>query len=412
MNNNQEFINRKIKEFVRKYYLNKLLKGAILFILITLLVFIVYAVMEYFSYFSSTVRTILFYSYLALFATTFVFYILIPLCKIFGLGKQLTKAQIADIIGKHFPEIDDKLLNIFQLEEMISSGDYKSLELIAAAVDTKIELIKPFPFVKAIPFKRTKKYVKWAIIPILLFVLIFSTKSEIFTASSQRIVHYQQHFEKPAPYHFVVTNPSLQVFQNEEFTLNVKVTGEETPDALFIAIGQKKYQLSKNSNTEFSYVFKNLQQNTDFYIYTDEVSSAPFTLKVLPKPITISFSMLLHYPAYLNKNDEVIDNNGDVVVPDGTHIMWSVYTKNTEQLLFILPDKINTITSSDDIYKTSLIARCSFAYSIVNNNRYCVGKDTLKHAITIIADQYPEIVVESQKDSLFDDRIYFKGNIK
>ena len=43
MNNNQEFIRQKIKEFVRKYYLNKLLRGAIFFVFITLLVFIVMA---------------------------------------------------------------------------------------------------------------------------------------------------------------------------------------------------------------------------------------------------------------------------------------------------------------------------------------------------------------------------------
>ena len=116
--NNETFIQEKVREFVRKYYANKLLRGALLFVFITLMVFITYAVLEYFSYFNGTVRTVLFYSYIALFAFTFVFYLLIPLLKIFGIGKQLTKEQIADIIGKFFPEIDDKLLNIFQLEMM------------------------------------------------------------------------------------------------------------------------------------------------------------------------------------------------------------------------------------------------------------------------------------------------------
>ena len=108
MNNNQEYIRQKIKEFVRKYYLNKLLRGAIFFVFITLLVFIIYSVLEYFSYFSTTVRTVLFYSYIALFLLTFVFYILIPVAKILGLGKQLTKEQIANIIGKHFPRSEER----------------------------------------------------------------------------------------------------------------------------------------------------------------------------------------------------------------------------------------------------------------------------------------------------------------
>ena len=100
---------------------------------------------------------------------------------IIDMGKQLTNEQIAEIIGKHFPQIDDKLLNIFQLEQMIESGDYASLELLSKAIDTKIDTIKPFQFNKAIPFKKTAKYIKWALIPILLFIVIFAVKSEVFT---------------------------------------------------------------------------------------------------------------------------------------------------------------------------------------------------------------------------------------
>ena len=78
MNSGIAYIHEKVREFVRKYYLNQLLRGALLFIFITLLVFITYAVLEYFSYFNSTVRTILFFSYIALFLVTLVVYIAIP----------------------------------------------------------------------------------------------------------------------------------------------------------------------------------------------------------------------------------------------------------------------------------------------------------------------------------------------
>ena len=412
MNNNQEFIKQKIKEFVRKYYLNKLLRGAIFFVFITLLVFIIYSVLEYFSYFSTTVRSVLFYSYIALFLLTFVFYILIPVAKILGLGKQLTKEQIAAIIGKHFPEIDDKLLNIFQLEMMAEEGDYKSLELISAAIDTKIDDIKPFKFTAAIPFRNTAKYLKWGLIPVFLFILIFVVKNEVFTESPKRIVNHDVVYEKPAPYHFEIQNSDLQTFQNEEFTLNVKVDGDELPTTVYIAYGNKNFQLSKTEKSEFSYTFKNLQADTKFSVYTEEVTSPEFVLKVLPKPVILSFSMTLHYPAYLNKNDEVIDNNGDATVPDGTTVTWAFYTRNTDHLSFILPDKTNEITAEKDVYKVSYVARTSFPYAIVNRNQYCSSRDTLKHNLNIIPDQYPEIMVESQADSVLPDRIYFKGNIK
>lgn len=411
MTSNQEFIRQKINEFVRKYYLNKLLRGGMIFLIITLMVFITYALLEYFSYFNSTVRTILFFSYLTIFALTFVFYVLIPLLKIFGIGKQLTATQIAEIIGKHFPEIDDKLLNLFQLEAMKESGDCKSAEILAAAIDTKIEKIKPFPFVKAIPFQRTRKYIKWALIPVLLFIIICSVRSEIFTQSTKRIVHYDQFYAKPAPYSFEIQNDKLSTFQNEEFVLRVKVNGTETPEAAYIDLGGRKYQLSKTDNIHFSYTFKNLQGDTKFRIYTDEVTTDDYTLTVLPKPVIVSFAMTLHYPAYLHKNDETIDNNGDATIPDGTQITWAFYTRNTDHLQFILGDEKQSLKSDKGVFRVSKIIRTSFDYAINNNNQFCVSTDTLKHSINIVPDQYPDISVVSQNDSLLPDRIYFKGTI-
>lgn len=411
MTNNEEIIRQKIKEFVRKYYLNRLLRGALIFIIITLMVFITYALLEYFSYFNTTVRTVLFFSYLAIFIATLIFYILIPLLKIFGVGKQLTATQIAEIIGKHFPEIDDKLLNLFQLESMREKGECKSAELITAAIDTKIEKIKPFPFVKAIPFKNTRRYIKWALIPILLCIVIFSVRSEIFTQSTERIVHYDKFYAKPAPYSFEIQNDTLTTFQNEDFVLQVKIKGDETPDALYIDLAGRKYQMTKTDNIHFTYTFKNPQGDTQFHLFTDETSSPDYTLSVLPKPVIVSFAMILHYPAYLHKNDETIDNNGDATIPDGTQVTWAFYTRNTSQLQFILEDEKEPLRAEKGIFKVTKTVRNSFSYAITNKNKFCASTDTLKHNINVVPDQYPDISVVSQADSLLPDRIYFKGTI-
>jgi hypothetical protein len=117
--------------------------------MVTLLTFIIYALLEYFAYFNTTVRAILFYSYLLLFGLTFVFYVVIPILKIMGLGKQISKEKVAAIVGKHFPEIDDKLLNILQLEHLMAAGNFKSL-ICSWRQLIPIEKIKPFfvrPFV-------------------------------------------------------------------------------------------------------------------------------------------------------------------------------------------------------------------------------------------------------------------------
>ena len=412
MTTNRIFIHQKIKEFVKKYYLNKLYKGALFFVMITLCAFIAFAFLEYFSYLNSITRAVLFYAYLALFLATIAIYVAYPLLKMAGLGKTLSATAVSKIIGKHFPEIDDKLLNVIQLEAQIEARNYKSLDLLNAAIDTKIDMLKPFAFVKAIPFKKSTRFMRWAMIPVLLFCIIFSTKSEIFTESTQRIVQYQHHFEKPAPYKIEVVNKTLVALQNEDFTLNIKITGEIVPNEVFIVYDKRYYKCTKLSNTEFSYTLNNVQREIKFQLQTDEVTTSVYTLNVLPKPVIVSYIMELNYPSYLNKNRETVENNGDATVPEGTRITWKFYTKNTNQIDFLFQEKEEILTPEKEVFTYSHTARESFYYATVSKNNYFVSPDTLSYNIQVIKDLYPEISTQSQTDSLFADRVYFKGIIK
>jgi hypothetical protein len=122
--------------------------------------------------------------------------------------------------------------------------------------------------------------------------------------------------------------------------------------------------------------------------------------------------MELDYPSYLNKNKEIIENNGDATVPEGTRITWKFYTKNTDQIDFILQDKEEILIPEREMFTLSHTARESFHYATITKNQYFVSPDTLSYNIQVIRDLHPEIGVQSQADSLFADRIYFKGNIR
>lgn len=407
-----QILNDKIRHFLKKFYLNKLYKGIIFFVLILLFTFIAFSLFEYFSYSNSVVRTVLFYSFIALAAITAVFSIIIPALKIAGLGKQLSNEEVARIIGKHFNQIDDKLLNLFELQKQLEKGDYASYDILLAAIDSKVDNLKTYSFVQAIPVKKTKKIALWALLPIALFLLLFSIKKELFTEPTKRIVNYSENYEKPAPYYFSVLNDSLKAFQYEDYTVNIRVDGKEIPEEVFIKYKDHNYKCVKNSNTDFSYTFTNLQKSTDFQIVTDEVQSVPYNIEVLPKPVMLGFNISLNYPSYLNKPDEVLENVTNLTVPEGTKITWNFITSNSENLILIVDDHEKTISSEKDNYLVNVVAKNSFTYSVLNKNKYMTGKDTLTDEVVVVKDMYPDIYVQSQMDSAYNDRIYFKGNIR
>ena len=407
-----QILNDKIREFLRKYYLNKLYKGIIFFVIVLLATFIAFSLFEYFSYSNTVIRSVLFFSFIALAVGIGIAYILIPALKIGGLGKQLTNEEVAKIIGDHFEQIDDKLLNLFELQKQMERGDYVSYDLLSAAIDNKIDSFRAYSFVQAIPVGKTKRFALWMLLPIAIFLLLFSIKKELFTESTKRIVHYSEVYEKPAPYSFVITNDSLKAFQYEDYTVNVKVEGSEVPDEVYIKYKNRNYKCQKNANSEFSYTFSNLQQNTEFQINTDEVTSTVYEIEVLPKPVMLGFSMSMHYPSYLNKPDEVLENVSNVTVPEGTKITWNFITRNSENLILIVDENKKEISSEKDNYLVTVTANNSFTYSILNKNKFMMGKDTLTDEVTVIKDMYPDIYVQSQQDSAYHDRVYFKGNIK
>ena len=91
-------------------------------------------------------------------------FVIFPLLQLFKVGKIISHKQAAKIIGLYFSEIEDKLLNILELEEMSASDN----ALVTASIDQKILAIKPVQFNSAIDLSENKKHVKWLITPLLI----------------------------------------------------------------------------------------------------------------------------------------------------------------------------------------------------------------------------------------------------
>ena len=78
-------IQSKLEGFIKKYYTNELIKGAILFFAIGLLYFLCTLFIEYVLWLNSTFRTILFWLFIGVELALIVKFIAIPIAKLFKL---------------------------------------------------------------------------------------------------------------------------------------------------------------------------------------------------------------------------------------------------------------------------------------------------------------------------------------
>src|SRR5690606_22619135 len=155
---------------------------------------------------------------LALFAKFIAF----PLAKLFKLQKGINYEEASQIIGNHFPEVNDKLLNVLQLNHNTSQS-----ELLVASIEQKSSELSPIPCKVAINFIKITKYLKYTAIPIANLLISYVTgQINWFSDSYERVVNYQTAYEPPAPVQFFVANDDMHAIENKAFNLIVNTGGD------------------------------------------------------------------------------------------------------------------------------------------------------------------------------------------
>jgi hypothetical protein len=162
---------QKLDEFIRKFYKNKLLKGSIYESCILLSAFLTVVLVEYFGEFNTIVRAILSFGFLIATLSVSIFYIGIPLLKLNKIGKIISYQQAAGIIGSHFSNVQDKLLNVLQLQNNLAANG--SAELLLAGIHQKIKELQPVVFTRAVDLNENRKYLFYILPLVFLTAGIF-----------------------------------------------------------------------------------------------------------------------------------------------------------------------------------------------------------------------------------------------
>lgn len=385
----------KLEAFIKKFYTNEIIKGALLFVGIGLLYFILTLLVEHFLWLSTTGRSILFWLFIGVELFLLSKFILFPAFKLFKLQKGIDYTEASKIIGNHFSEVGDKLLNFLQL-----SGSAQQTELLLASIDQKADALQPIPFTNAVDFKKNKKYLPYALIPVLIFVLFYITgNSSIINNSFNRVVHYETAYTPPAPFSFFVVNKSLQVEQNKPFTLRVMTKGNVMPEQVRLHFNDESYFLESSENGQFEYTFSSVPSNISFYLEANDVQSKEYTLSVIDVPTITSFDMVLTFPSYLKMPSETIKGNGNAIVPEGTRVTWKINSKSTVNINLIT-DKSEPFAKDKESFSLTKSIRSDFNYQIATSNTNVKNYETLGYSITTTKDQYPSINASVAPDSL------------
>ena len=406
-------LRQKLDAFIRKYYQNKLIRGGIYASGLLLMLLLVLLLGEWFGQFGVGLRTVLFYSWWVAFMSVTAVYILMPLSKLLRIGSVITDEAAAQIIGKHFPEVADKLLNTLQLQAKAVEEVGGSQALLLASIEQRTQSLSPIPFVQAVNLTENKRYAWLALVPLALLVGIWTSFPSALGDAVHKLVQHRQYFEKPMPYSIRILNSRLQGVQGTDATISVEVNGATLPEALFLQLREDEIKMDKANKQHFNYTVHNLQESFTFTFMADGHRTKPYTFKVIPNPSLVSFEVALEPPPYTQKPKENLANVGDVTVPAGSRITWKL--KATHADLLLLDDGKNTQTINkigESTFQLSQRYLEPQAFSIRPANQWIRAAEALPFHVNIIPDQFPTVQVEERMDSLSPLMRFFRVEIK
>ncbi|NQV01933.1 MAG: hypothetical protein HQ542_04770, partial [Bacteroidia bacterium] len=387
-------------------------RGALLTVGVLAGIYLLFVILESLFRFDSIVRTILFFMFLGIGAVSITVWILKPTLAYFHLGHRISYEEAASIIGQHFSEIQDKLLNALQLIHLRERKEM-DIDLLLASIDQKIKNLKVFQFTLVINYKRNLRYLKITIPPIAVILLALFISPAFISEPTRRIVNYNSAFEIPSLFNIEILNDDLLAFQQEDFELWIQLRGEEIPSDPYIHTEGYTYKMKRASPTEFSFLFKSLQRETAFRISANRFLSNEYMIKVFPRPIILSFTVVLTFPKYTGRINEELENTGDIVVPKGTNVEWRWITKDVETLhLRMLDQEIKLKKEGSNLFIFNKRCTSSGSYTIRPENEYSSSTDSLFYRIICLEDGYPSIITDVHTDPVLQSGLFFNGSVK
>jgi hypothetical protein len=410
MSDKEKILFKQINAFKRKYFLNLALKGLMIVFSALIILFIIINTLEYTFQFGTLVRAFLFFFFLGIGITLFINYIIMPAIKLTKLDKAMGDEIAAKQIGQFFPIISDKLLNIIQLRNNISS----SSQLIEAGISQKLNSLPTTNYDSAITFKSNNRFLPWLIIPVFVVIMLILIEPEVLTTSTTRITNFNTEFVPKAPFDFNITNKTLLAFKNEDFKIALRLEGAVVPENVYLIADGRKIKMLNENDGSFSQTLKKIQKSKAIEFEAAGYNSQSSKITVVSRPDLRNFSMYLQYPIYLNKKNDRITNIGDANVPEGTKINWQFFTLDTDSIFLRFSSDLDSVwiqSTDNQLFKYNKTLKTSSDYQLLLSNTYSYNKDPITYSIDVIKDEYPKIENSIYNDTTFYSFISLSGNI-
>lgn len=397
-----------LERFIRKYYTNQLLRGTLLFLAIGFGIAVLLFLVAGLNDFGKGLRTVLFYALVIAEAVILFRLIAVPIFGIVGLKRGLTAKQAATIVGAHFPEVGDKLLNFMELDAVSDKNP-----VMVAAINQKIAGLRVVPFDGAVDHKRALRYARF-LVPVFFgfFALWAFGQLPVLRAGGQRLVNHQTEFLPVAPFEVAVRGLELPHLAGEDLNIEVELRGLSIPEEVVLIVGNSRLMTVGSSAYNFNHTFRNIDNGFSFYIEAAGFSFGPYEVAVVHPPLLKDFLISVKPPLYTGVLNFTIDQFTDVVFPEGSKLEFYGQTKTVGSLFIKRATDSLFFQTIDNSFLWEGRVKESFQGQLVGSNAVMSKVFSGQQFFQVVKDAYPNIEARFVMDSLRLNTVVVEGFIQ
>ncbi len=331
--------------------------------------------------------------------------VLLPLARRVGVPGGETDEGTAMRVGRAFPHIHDRLLNILQLlRKREQAGGYFSLELIDASARDLATDIEPLDFPSIIPHDDMRKRGIFFAVLVVLVPLLMYVFSGTFGGAAYRLVHFTRDFTLPPAVTFDVRPGNVDIVKGQDVEIIVNVRGVPpappvlltTPDGQVVT---EEHSLGAGQNGEFRSTLTGVRLSTQYTVRSGIFTSDAYRLRVIDRPVVNALRLQLIFPRYAALPSRELDENvGDATALRGTEIRFRVETSKdlaTARLVFDdsshIPLRVDGRNATGRIILTG---ERSYCVEVTDETGVRNG-DPIRYTLRVIPDGFPTVIIAS-----------------
>jgi hypothetical protein len=373
--------------------------------LFVIFIFAFVGILEMEFYFPSSTRAKIFFGVVGISLLSFLIYVLPALLKFLGMIRSRSYFELADEVGKKYPQIGDKLLDALQIyEQRYNRSAYYSEELIESAfVQLGSEVLK-------YNWDRVDSSASRKNISVLFsFLMIFAIAlflSPSLRSSYIRILNYNYKFIKPSDYIIKVEPGDTIVAKGSSVKIKVYIRpqrqGIVEPSEVEIWMSQaglKEFEVRKvkKNNGKFEDEFFNLRSSLEYFVKFKDVKSEKFRIDVIDRPIVKLLKVKLVYPEYTGFEPQYLDDNaGDITAIAGTVANFEILANkelDSAKIVFDEFSPVNLEISGERAKgKVKLMRNANYHIELLSKDGLR-SEQPVQYRINVIPDEYPRVEI-------------------